>query len=114
MKKRFLFLCCLCLAVVLVGCQKDDSLPINVDNNEAREAAWDLLSAEARESVTHSWEDARVQVGKFSFLVSPLENPRFEKHYCYRVTFSAADDPFIFSIYLDVSTLEYLGTDVHF
>ena len=118
MKKRFLFLCCLCLAVVLVGCQKNDSLDIDDDPphiddgyDEVREAAWDLLSAGTRKTVAHSWEDARVDVGEFDVYV--LENSRYEKHYCYRVIFGTKIDPFESGpivIFLDISTLEYIGT----
>ena len=115
MKKGFLFLCCLCLAVVLVGCTKNDSLPslpIDVDNNEVREVAWDLLSTEDQETVTHSWEEARVREGKFDVYV--LENARFEKHYCYSVAFSTTLDALLGPIvmYLDISTLECIGANL--
>ena len=131
MKKRFLFLCCLCLAVALVGCQKDDSPDIDNESIEVRstaedsidvdsqgtvrKAAWDLIDAETRETVTHSWEDARVAVGEFEFWVFLDENPRYEKRYCYRVVFSTTHNDLTGPIcmYLDISTLEHLGIDLY-
>ena len=116
MKKRFLFLCCLCLAVALAGCTKNDPPHIDDGYDEVRKAAWDLLSAGERETVKHSWEDAKVDVGEFNVYV--LENSRYEEHYCYRVLFPAAGrtptgdviltGPIV--IHLDISTLEYIGT----
>ena len=118
MKKRFLFLCCLCLAVALAGCQKDDSPdiddgPPHIDDgyDEVRKAAWDLISAKNREIITHSWEDAKVDVGEFNVYVP--KNSRHEEHYGYRVIFGTKIDPFESGpivIFLDTSTLEYIGT----
>ena len=120
MKKRFLFLCCLCLSVVWVGCEKNDSLD-DVDGNEVqetardlmevREAAWDFLGAKTQETVTHSWEDAMVGMVGFDFFDFSDENFPYEKYaYCYQVTFNTkADLLHPIRIYLDFTDLEYLG-----
>ena len=123
MKKRFLFLCCLCLSVVWVGCKKNDS-DIDVDGNEVQKtvrnfievqkAAWDLISAEGRERVTHSWKGAKVEMVAFDFFYTSDESLlRVYAKYacCYQVTFNTTDEALLgpIWIYLADPTLEYLG-----
>ena len=115
MKKRFLFLCCLCLAVVLVGCQKNDPPRVDDGYDKVRKAAWDLLVAEELvETVTHSWEDAKVKVGEF--LVLTIPDFLFERHYCYHVVFLTTEDAILgpMGVFLDISSLERIGVRLRY
>jgi hypothetical protein len=48
------------LLVIFIGCNRDKSIMESYNDMQYREIAWNCLSAEEKESVTHDWRKAEV------------------------------------------------------